>query len=136
MKTSHEFSPKETGGMLLGHMKGNLFYITDDVEAGPNAVHEETFFLPDGLHQQTILEEKFFSSNGKVTYLGDWHSHPNNSAYLSLLDKGTLSKIGRDKNAQICTPIFIIIGTNPIEVKGWKFLEGEFIEQKINVKAK
>lgn len=124
-------SPLETGGMLLGYMKNNDYFIKDHVKAGNKAIHLKDYFLPDGNYQQPILEEKYLASDGRITFLGDWHSHPYNKAYMSSLDRKTLAKISSDKNAQISTPIFIILGTLPFEIKGWEYLNGVFKEHKI-----
>lgn len=124
--------PLETGGMLLGYIEQRNYYVVDLVDAGPEAVHEREYFLPDGKYQQPILEQKFFESNGKVTFLGDWHSHPNADSYLSNLDMKTLKNISEDEGAQIACPIFIIIGTTPFKIRGFQYENGKY--QKLALK--
>lgn len=128
-----DYCPLETGGMLLGYIKEKNYYVLDLVEAGPNAVHKVNYFLPDGNYQQPILERKFKKSNGLITFLGDWHSHPNEDSYLSRLDMETLKNISEDKGAQIDRPIFIIIGTSPIKVRGFNYYNGIYQELELKI---
>jgi hypothetical protein len=50
---------------------------------------------------------------------------------MSWQDRKTLKKIAKTKSAREPNPIFIIIGTEPIEVKCWKYNKDVFkqIEQ-------
>lgn len=125
--------PLETGGMLLGYIKENKYYVMDLVEAGPKAIHKENYFLPDGKYQQPILEQKFNKSNGLITFLGDWHSHPNADSYLSDLDMETLKNISEDDGAQISNPIFIIVGTSPFNICGYSYNNGVYQELNLEV---
>jgi len=124
--------PLETGGMLLGYIEQRNYYVVDLIDSGPEAVHKSNYFLPDGKYQQPILEQKFFKSNGKVTFLGDWHSHPNADSYMSNLDMETLKNISEDEGAQITCPIFIIIGTSPFKIRGFSYENGNY--QKLVLK--
>lgn len=116
-----EFLPYETGGILLGYtdVRGNLV-VTEVVGPGPDAVHQEDYFLPDGTFQQNEINRVFESSEGKTTYLGDWHSHPFKKPYLSSIDLVTLKKIARHKTSGTKEPVFLIIGTDPLEAKCWQ----------------
>jgi len=125
--------PLETGGMLLGYLKEKNYYILDIIDAGPEAIHKTDYFLPDGKYQQPILEQKFFKSNGKVTFLGDWHSHPKADSYLSKLDMETLKNISEDEGAQINCPIFIIIGTSPLNICGFNYDNGIYQELALKI---
>lgn len=120
--------PLETGGMLLGYLEDKNYYIMDLIDCGPDAVHKCDYFLPDGKYQQPILEQKYYKSNGKITFLGDWHSHPDGDSYLSKLDKKTLKNISEDEGAQITEPIFIIIGTSPFKICGFNYENGSYNE--------
>lgn len=53
IKVVSEFLPYETGGILLGYndVRGNLV-IMEVVGPGPDAVHQEDYFLPYGSFQQ------------------------------------------------------------------------------------
>lgn len=132
MVETQNFLPYETGGILLGYktFEGDTV-ISELIPAGPNARHERHFFIPDGDFQQNQLEKFYYSSNGVITYLGDWHSHPYHEAYMSILDRKTIKKIANTASSQIENPIFIIIGTLSWEVKCWRYDEksNENLEQ-------
>lgn len=114
--------PLETGGMLLGYKdEYNDIVITELIGAGPNAVHNEYSFAPDGKYQQNELSRIYYESDRIFTYLGDWHSHPYQNSYMSGRDLKTLKKIAKTKSAREPNPIFIIIGTRPSEAKCWKY---------------
>ena len=133
VKQTDAYYPLETGGMLLGYLRENNYYVLDLIEAGPGAVHGENFFLPDGKYQQPILEQKFHKSNGLITFIGDWHSHPNGESYLSNLDMKTLKDISEDEGSQITCPIFIIIGTSPFNLCGFNYENGKFQELPVKI---
>lgn len=71
-------APNETGGMLLGWENADRheFVVLDYVCAGPGAVHTPTSFRPDAEWQQSRLDAAYQHSNGIVSFLGDWHVHP------------------------------------------------------------
>lgn len=124
---TNEMLPLETGGMLLGYKDElNNIVITNLVGAGPKAIHNKYSFTPDGEYQQNELSRIYFESDRITTYLGDWHSHPYQNAYMSWRDRTTLKKIANTKAAREPNPIFIIIGTAPIEVKCWRYNMDEY----------
>jgi integrative and conjugative element protein (TIGR02256 family) len=120
---SRKFSPLETGGMLIGYkdIYKNLV-ITNLIEAGPNALRFDNMFMPDGKYQQNELSKIFIETNGVHTFLGDWHSHPNSSAYMSELDLKTIKEIANSKAARTPNPIFLIFGTIERNIKCWRYV--------------
>jgi len=84
----------ETGGALLGSvfLYPKTVVITDIIEAPPDSVETPTLFRlgVEGLEQKIKNIEK--RTNGKVTYLGTWHSHPQGGK-VSPTDEGTFRKL-------------------------------------------
>ena len=112
--------PLETGGILMGYWGGNNeVIITSVIGPGPKAIHLKRSFIPDNeYHIQEI--SKHYSSSGRTeTYLGDWHTHPKASAYLSNRDKDTLVAIANYKQARLQKPLMMILGTRPFGLKAW-----------------
>ena len=71
-------SPNETGGVLLGSvfLYAKTIVVTSILPAPRDSRESRTCFIlgTDGLEQEIkVIERK---TNGKVTYLGTWHSHP------------------------------------------------------------
>ena len=114
------FFPTETGGVLIGYWGNhNEVVITDMIDAGPTAIHEEMSFIPDHEYQLRKIEALYFATERTERYLGDWHSHPNAEPYLSEKDKATLKKIAAYKEARLQKPLMLVIGTNPPEIGIW-----------------
>lgn len=122
IKEVKSFLPLETGGILLGYtdVEENMV-VTKIVGPGPEAVHQEDYFLPDGSFQQKEINKTFEETEGETTYLGDWHSHPYKKPYLSALDINTLQRIATHKTSGTDQPVFLIVGTNPLNLKCWQY---------------
>lgn len=90
----HDKSPNETGGALLGSvfLYPNTVVITDIIDAPPDSVETPTLFIlgVEGLEKKIRDTEK--KTNGKVTYLGTWHSHPHGGK-ASQTDERTFKKL-------------------------------------------
>ncbi len=120
--------------MLLGYRaeqqagQGDQIVITDLVGAGPAAVHRPDGFVPDGTWQQERLDEAYVASGRVMTYLGDWHSHPDSSPAPSEKDRKTAKKISRNRGARTREPLTLIIGQDAERwrLMGYRYVEGSF----------
>ena len=114
--------PNETGGILMGYWsKSNgEVVITNATGPGPQAEHSLNYYMPDNKwqHEEAIrIYEKI-----NVEYLGDWHSHPYTSDYLSLSDRRTLRTISRHNNSRVKFPLMLILhGQDAWMTTIWKF---------------
>lgn len=95
MKQSmQEKAPNETGGVLIGtvFLHSKTIIVTDILLAPPDSVEEPGRFIlgTEGLEKRIRDIEK--STNGKVTYLGTWHSHPHGGG-ASSIDLNTFKKL-------------------------------------------
>lgn len=122
LKRMHQLAqsrfPLETGGMLIGYVGDNGEAVVKNIIGpGPKAHHGRFRFVPDGEYQQAALEKIFLETEGRETYLGDWHTHPKGENSLSYFDKITLAKIAHEPASGTAYPIMAILGDgNPI----WK----------------
>jgi len=114
------WSPSETGGMLFGYEADNgEAVVTEIVGPGPKAKHGRFRFKPDADYQQAELEAHYMRTDGRETYLGDWHTHPKGSLAPSLLDKRTLARIACTPSSRTTKPIMVILsGTGDAWVPG------------------
>jgi integrative and conjugative element protein (TIGR02256 family) len=109
-KLASEYAPLETGGMLLGYeSERHDPVITALVGAGPAARHRRLRFRPDYNYQQSRLEAHFTLTQGRETYLGDWHTHPSGACALSWLDKRVLARIARTPASGTTRPIMAVL---------------------------
>lgn len=108
------FAPFETGGAFFGYVASDGdVVVTDLISAGDSAKRNRYSFEPEQDYQLTQMERLFELSNGKTTYLGDWHSHPVSSPALSRRDERTLLNVALSGEAQCPNPVMMIIGFHP-----------------------
>ena len=74
----------ETGGVLLGHDRGDLVEITVAGDPGPAAERQPTRFRRDLANAQQLGDDAF-EADGSV-WLGEWHTHPMGLTTPSELD--------------------------------------------------
>jgi len=106
--------PHETGGMLLGwrNEHTNDVAVCAQIGPGPKAQHAPTSFRPDGPWQQRQLRRQYREGGRIVTYLGDWHVHPEGALELSGEDTATMLRIARKRSSRTPRPVFGLLVTN------------------------
>ena len=104
------WAPLETGGVLLGVADGANVWIDAVIGPGPAAIHRKASFTPDANYQQQQIATIYEASGRRVSYLGDWHTHPGSTPNLSWRDRRTLRAISRTVNARQPSPLMIVIG--------------------------
>lgn len=103
--------PMETGGMILGYVADNNdVVVTAIIGPGPAAKHSRYAFEPDAEYQQVELEAHYRATEGKESYLGDWHTHPHGPCIPSRTDKRTLAHIALTPSSHIKHPVMAIAG--------------------------
>jgi len=103
-------NPKiETGGVLAGSIdeKGNMI-IHSASSPGPKAKRTEVSFEKDIQFCQQFLDDLYEKSNGKIIYVGEWHSHPSTNNNPSGMDIQSLSEIATQENYLTEHPLMII----------------------------
>jgi integrative and conjugative element protein (TIGR02256 family) len=108
--------PEETGGILVGHYtmaKSNGkrdAVITDVIGPGPEATRSRVSFEPDSAWQASELARIYAERDRRVSYLGDWHTHPTAQPNPSVRDLKTLEAIAAYSPARCPEPIMAILG--------------------------
>lgn len=110
---ANEKYPNETGGMLLGYETNGDVVVANVIGPGGRAKHRCNSFVPDSEFQQLVLEALFRKTDGRETYLGDWHTHPNGPCNPSTTDKKTLAHIARTAASRTAHPVMVILGGKP-----------------------
>jgi len=115
--------PKETGGVLLGYQDETKFDVVVRAATGPgpNAIHERSTFVPDHDYHRNEVARIYSASDRQWSYVGDWHTHPEQPAAMSTTDRRTLRRIARSERARVARPIMLIMGQrgSPVEVGTW-----------------
>lgn len=105
--------PLEAGGILLGHVNGSDAVVVEIIGPGPAACHEHTCFFPDHDYQREEVARLYRESDGRVTYLGDWHTHPRGPSNLSDIDQRTLRAIAKERDARCSQPLMLLLSHGP-----------------------
>ena len=109
IRAAKKYYPNEVGGALVGYYDKNknnaiVISIINITEGG----RFQLKIKGKSLHVE--LQKIWKQSKGTLYYLGEWHSHPNNTPKPSILDRKTMMSIGRSKSEYCTSPILIIIG--------------------------
>lgn len=102
-------SPDETGGMLLGWEGRGHLAVHSLIGPGPGARSSRSRFEPDGEWQLQRVADAYRASGRTVTYLGDWHSHPNGRGEPSARDTATAAAVSRHRAARAPEPVTLIL---------------------------
>ncbi|MEH6503328.1 MAG: Mov34/MPN/PAD-1 family protein [Cycloclasticus sp.] len=122
---AEKWEPYETGGVFMGYQADNNdLVVTDLIDAGKNSTHKHFRFSPDQDYQLKKIADVYKKSGGAITYLGDWHTHPNTTPELSWVDKRTLTKIALTPESKNLHPIMVILGGEP---EKWTLNSVQFI---------
>lgn len=103
----------ERGGILMGELYPDDKKIVISQVICTNADTSSRYGLEIDVNSaQKYITEIWKKTKGKTTYLGDWHSHPENIPFPSFTDKITFVKnyFGSTFSQKIL--IYVIIGNN------------------------
>jgi integrative and conjugative element protein (TIGR02256 family) len=83
----------ESGGILIGSYRGPHIEITGfTTPAAEDIRHPYRFIKQDPRHQQAATEV-WRASDGRDTYLGEWHTHPHGEPCPSTIDTCTWREV-------------------------------------------
>lgn len=69
-------SCKEAAGVLIGERRGPHLVVHQASEPGKGDIRRRGFVDRRGPHHQAAVKEAFLSSSGRLQYIGEWHTHP------------------------------------------------------------
>ena len=122
------FPNLEVGGVLLGCIVDeDTIFIQTASEGGPKAIHEEFYFQADHNYVDMLIDMEYANSEGKVVYLGEWHTHPQIHPEPSPKDLHSLTEIAASAEQ---FSILLIIGATNYQTK--KFIDHSIAILKYN----
>ncbi|MEZ0186066.1 MAG: Mov34/MPN/PAD-1 family protein [Candidatus Reddybacter sp.] len=77
---------QEAGGVLLGSYRGDHIDVIDATLPGLNDYRSRTGFVRRDQSHQNIAEKHWIQSGGAITYIGEWHTHPEALPIPSVID--------------------------------------------------
>lgn len=114
----YKFNPinykHENGGVLLGkfNKKENTYIITNISTTNSEDKKGKFFFIRNKKQAQTVINQYWRKSNGKINYLGEWHTHDEQYPTPSCVDKQLVKQMLNNKNIEIENVFMIILGNN------------------------
>lgn len=100
--------PNEFGGVFIGYKTDKNFIITN-ILIPDEYKNGKTIFVREPGTLNERLSEIHNITNGKIQYLGEWHSHPDGPTNPSSTDIKAMKEIARDKNINIDKPLLMIV---------------------------
>ncbi|MFC7526986.1 Mov34/MPN/PAD-1 family protein [Parapedobacter sp. GCM10030251] len=108
--------PHEFGGFLVG-------YYADD----NRHLHITDMILPQSFKASKYSYERstkgiekklgnYYKETPKKFYVGEWHTHPDNSPIPSMTDITAINTIINNQNACIANPVLLIIGYSKTQI--------------------
>ena len=82
----------ETGGLFLGVVVDDTWYIIEAIDPGPKSIFEVAYFEYDQKYTQHLINKIANLYAHKLELIGLWHRHPGSFDQFSSTDDGTNSK--------------------------------------------
>jgi proteasome lid subunit RPN8/RPN11 len=87
-ETFHK-DPDETGGILLGQIENDTWYVIECIEPGPGSVFRSAYFEYDHAFVNYLAKARARRYQVPLRLLGLWHRHPGSYDRFSPTDDGT-----------------------------------------------
>ena len=82
----------ETGGLFLGVVKDDLWFIIEAIDPGPKSVFQVAYFEYDQKYTEHLINKIANLYGHKLDLIGLWHRHPGSFDQFSSTDDGTNAK--------------------------------------------
>ena len=82
----------ETGGLFLGTVEDDTWYIIETIDPGPKSIFEVAYFEYDQKYTQHLINKIANLYDKKLDLIGLWHRHPGSFDIFSGTDDGTNTK--------------------------------------------
>lgn len=82
----------ETGGLFLGTVEEDVWYVIEAIDPGPKSIFEVAYFEYDQKYTEHLINKIANLYNQKLALIGLWHRHPGSMDYFSSTDDGTNAK--------------------------------------------
>ncbi|WP_150601540.1 Mov34/MPN/PAD-1 family protein [Pseudomonas fluorescens] len=79
----------EAAGVLIGERRASHIIVCEISEPGEGDIRHRCFVDRRGPHHQAAVNEAFARSSGRLQYLGEWHTHPEDQPTPSTTDLGS-----------------------------------------------
>ena len=114
-----QINGSETGGILLGYiLPHDVIKVKKCSEPCIYGIASSYTFERDAEKANQIIKQEIVESEGKMVYLGEWHTHPTSNPSPSPTDKKSIKDILKNNHLASNIIIFIIVGRT-LDYKGY-----------------
>lgn len=101
--------PWEIGGWLLGYRHDDAVVVTH--ATAPRSRGTPAGVTVSGRGHRPAFDRLWDATGGRVTFLGDWHTHPGGPAVPSERDRAAAGQIADDPDFRTPSPLVAIVAT-------------------------
>ena len=85
----------ETGGLFLGTVVHDQWYVVEAIDPGPKSIFQVAYFEYDQAYTQHLINKIANLYDAELSLIGLWHRHPGSFDQFSSTDDGTNSKYAK-----------------------------------------
>lgn len=85
----------ETGGLFLGAVDHDQWYVIEAIDPGPKSIFQVAYFEYDQTYTQHLINKIANLYDAQLSLIGLWHRHPGSFDQFSSTDDGTNSKYAK-----------------------------------------
>lgn len=111
-KHGKEHYPNEYGGLLVGRYSDDLKSVLIEQTVLPKEFKSSRFKFERGVRGLKKVLHDFFKQTPSLSYVGEWHTHPDGTSVPSITDVAALRMIAQHDEVFIENPVLLIIGMN------------------------
>ncbi len=82
----------ETGGLFLGTVQNDIWYVVEAIDPGPKSIFQVAYFEYDQAYTQHLINKIANLYEKRLDLIGLWHRHPGSFDHFSTTDDGTNTK--------------------------------------------
>ena len=113
--------PKEYGGFLIGFYTNNFktLHITETIL--PSEYKNSKYSFERSAKGIRRVLKNFYDLDPKQYYVGEWHTHPDNSTLFSITDLNAMIEIAECKTVAINNPTLLILSISKTKLNDFGF---------------
>lgn len=92
----------ESGGILLGSIRGPHLEITGFTNPGSADQRSMSYFIRQDRSHQVAVNHALEISSNRVSFIGEWHTHPFGQPIPSMADKSSWAGLVTKSNHAMC----------------------------------
>lgn len=102
-----EARPLETGGILLGWHEEDTIVVSHVLQIGDPRASTHAYVRNDEAAQRALNAFRSVSPDGRIGYVGEWHSHPV-AQPPSHIDYASLRQLAKQTQHQVALAVFAV----------------------------